>query len=294
MIGPRRSAPALLFLSLTAAVFAACANKPQPPPPQDPASAPPQDPSAGDALAQGPAPGESCAAYVQRMAPGVSCSVDADNSRCACELTNQSAADDTPQPEPQPEPQPQPQTGGAGEATLSFTSGPAGTTGRCLSDICPVKTDFNVASGYPSIRLTSSPQTVRFEFKSPTHTPKTFVYQLVPGTNTIDFDLGSGGTPSGEGNYATLKFNGAPNGATVQCISGACPDKQQHAVTEAYPSIAMSSSEVTILLRFEAPGHRGETARFILQRGPNLIPIDLDPIRRDPGPVVPQRTRPNK
>ncbi len=295
MIAPRRTSPALLFLSLVAAslTVTACANRPKPPPPEDPASQPVATPpaDAGQAVAEGPAPGESCAAYVQRTSPGVSCTVNPDDiSRCDCALTNQVATNDPPPAEPPPaEPQP---PAAPGDAKLNFTNGPTGTTGRCLSDVCPVKNDFVVANGYPPIKLSSNPQTVRFEFKSPAHSPKTFVYQLVPGDNTIDFDLGGGGTPSGDGNYATLKFSGGPSGTTVECISGACPDKQKRAVTDPYPNISMSSSEATILLRFQAPGYRAEMARFVLQRGPNLIPIDLEEIRRDAGPVVPQRGRP--
>ena len=193
MIAPRRTSPAFLFLSLVTASLTAtaCANRPKPPPPEDPASQPTDTPADEDAtaVAQGPEPGESCAAYVQRTSPGVSCTVNPDDvSRCDCALTNAVAVNDPPPADPAPQPQPPAETG---DAKLNFTNGPTGTTGRCLSDVCPVKTDFTVASGYPPIKLNSNPQTVRFEFKSPSHSPKTFVYQLVPGDNTINFDLGA-------------------------------------------------------------------------------------------------------
>ncbi|MGB1277828.1 MAG: hypothetical protein ACPG77_18930 [Nannocystaceae bacterium] len=174
-----------------------------------------------------------------------------------------------------PPPAAEPPPGGP-TATLVFGTAPANTLVRCMSDICPEKQPVMVAAGYPKIPLTAEEHKVQFEFQAPGHKTEVMEYTLRAGANTISFTLQPENVVAA--NVATLRYSGAPTGTTVECMSGPCPDQQVHPVTETFPEIKMSGDNETVLLRFRAPGYRTGVGRYELRRGPNLIPIELDPV----------------
>ncbi|MCA9695060.1 MAG: hypothetical protein KC636_36105 [Myxococcales bacterium] len=234
----------------------------------------------------GPAPGETCAAYVQRTSAGVRCIV-IDQARCSCELINAVAGEPPPTDTG-------PTTGGVGQAIVNFTAGPPDATVRCLSDVCPTHEPVLLANGFPPINLQRSPEVVRFEIAAPNFLSQVVTANLGVGPNTVDFTLQprTGGTPP-DPNQATLRFQGGPQGTTVQCLSGLCPDKQSRPLTDPFPTIDLSKGKAEILLNFSAPGHRSSALRFKLDPGPNLISVDLEPITRD-AEVKPTRRRPRE
>jgi len=133
-----------------------------------------------------------------------------------------------------------------------------------------------VTAGYPKIPLTAAEQKVQLEFQAPGHKTEVMEYTLRAGANTISFTL-QADKPVGA-SVATLRYSGAPKGTTVECMSGPCPDKKVHPVTETFPEFKMSGDNETVLLRFRAPGYRTGVGRYELRRGANLIPIELDPV----------------
>lgn len=226
--------------------------------------------------------GDSCAVYVERVASGVRCTA-VDTDHCSCELV--AASPSTPPPS---DAALLPTEGGgdatattttnppaAGSAaTLAFSTGPANTTVKCLSGPCPVTTAEVITRAYPAIAAAPSGTTVQLEFSAPDHTPVTNTYTLYPGTNQVAFKLEKVGPTLPDS--ATLEFQGAPAGTTVECVSGPCPDKKTHPADKSFPAIKLDKDDQTLLLRFNAPGYRTAMSSFKVGRGPNIVPVLME------------------
>lgn len=230
---------------------------------------------------QGPG-GDSCAVYIEKVTSGVKCTA-IDTAHCSCELVDGAAAPPTdggttPTPTPTDggtgtptEPQP-PASGNT--ATLAFAPGPANTTVKCVSGPCPVSTAEVITRAYPGIAAAPSGTQVQLEFSAPEH--KTIVnnYTLYPGTNQIAFTLEKDKVTLPDS--ATLVFQNAPSGTTVECVSGPCPDKKTHPADNTFPAIKLDKDDQTLLLRFNAPGYRTAMSSFQVSRGPNVIPVLME------------------
>lgn len=260
---------ALTLASLSlCAVLTSCRSKPsQLPEPQ---------------VAQGPG-NDSCAVYVQRVASGVRCQ-EVDASHCSCELIGDAAA--TPAPTTGDTPlladgngngpvgaAPSQPAQAGGNATLVFAPGPANTIVICRSGPCPVATAELITVPYPQVPAAPGGTQMQLEFHAAGHRPFIGNYTLYPGTNQIAFTLEASkpSTPDA----ATVTFQGAPAGATVQCVSGPCPDTKTHAL-ESFPAIPLSADDQTLLLRFNAPGHRTAMSSFKVSRGANVVPVLME------------------
>jgi hypothetical protein len=243
------------------------------------ADAKPPEPQAG--------PGnDSCAVYVERVATGVRCQA-IDSAHCSCELV----AAATPPPgdgsllptdggaTPQnPPPGPGPGAVQAGSAaTLVFAPGPANTTVTCIGGPCPVRTAEVITAPYPAIAAAPSGTQIQLEFQAPDHKPVTNTYTVYPGTNQIPFTLEK--VTIARPDSATIVFQGAPSGTTVECISGPCPDKKIYPTDGTYPAIKLDKDDQTLLLRFNAPGYRTGTSSYKISRGPNILPILMEPAK---------------
>lgn len=219
--------------------------------------------------------------FLQRLSPAVACEA-IDDGTCTCKITDDMptvAAGTPPGADGPPAPQ-TPPAGNAKLATLQFGNTPPNTLVVCSGDPCPEKAPVLVSAGYPGIPVTGDEVAVRLEFRAPGHTSQALDYTLKPGVNQIDVVLQPVNAQPAT-NSATLRYSGAPTGTTVECMSGPCPDQQVHPVTEEFPAIPMSGDRETVLLRFRAPGYRTAMGRYELRRGPNLIPIELDPVKVD-------------
>lgn len=225
---------------------------------------------------------DSCAVYVERVATGVKCQA-IDSSHCACELV--ASAGTTPSDgsllptdgatpgNPPPTNPPNPVPAGSA-ATLVFAPGPANATVKCLSGPCPVTTAEVLTAPYPAIAVAPGGTTVQLEFSAPDYKPVTNTYTLYPGTNQIGFTLEK--PVIAPPDSATVEFQGAPDGATVECVSGPCPDKKVHTADKSFPAIKLDKDDQTLLLRFNAPGYRTAMTSFQVKRGPNIIPVLME------------------
>jgi hypothetical protein len=225
---------------------------------------------------------DSCAVYIERVAVGIRCQ-EVDATHCTCEIVAP-AADvgksgttppllDTSNPtEPGTTTPPQPPPAGA-TASLVFSPGPANTTVTCMSGPCPTTTAELITATYPPVPAAPSGTKIQLEFRAPDHKPQVGEYTLYPGTNQIRFTL-EPNTPS-RPDTATVVFQGAPSGTTVECVSGPCPDKKSHSL-ETFPPIKLKSEEETLLLRFTAPGYRTGMSSYKVTRGANVMPVLLE------------------
>jgi len=226
--------------------------------------------------------GDSCAAYIERVATGVRCQA-VDEARCSCELIA-AAADpapagdaggvpllDTTTAGPGATP-PQPPPAGS-TASLVFGPGPTNTTVTCLSGPCPTTTAELITAPYPAVPAAPGGTQIQLEFRAPDHKPLISNYTLYPGANQIRFTLEPNSPIPPDG--ATLVFQGAPPGTTVECVSGPCPDKKSHAL-DSFPPIKLSRDEETMLLRFTAPGYRTGMSSYKVSRGPNNMSVLLE------------------
>jgi hypothetical protein len=225
---------------------------------------------------------DSCAVYVERVASGVRCQA-IDASRCSCELVASAGA--TPSGDapllptdsgtitaPGPSPQNPHPAGHA--ATLVFAPGPANATVKCLSGPCPVTTAEVLTVPYPAISADPKGTSVQLEFSAPDYKSVVNTYTLYPGTNQIGFTLEK--PVIAPPDSATVEFQGAPDGATVECVSGPCPDKKVHTADKSFPAIKLDKDDQTLLLRFNAPGYRTAMTSFQVKRGPNIIPVLME------------------
>lgn len=259
-------APNLASLSLCAVLSVACGRR------SGSSALPEPQPAAGPG-------GDSCAVYIQRVATGVRCQ-DVDASRCSCELV--AAAGDPATPPPLLDTSNPPADGGTtppqpppagGTATLVFAPGPANATVKCLSGPCPTLTAELLTAPYPAVAAAPSGTQITLEFNAPDHKPTSVNYTLYPGTNQIRFTLEPVTIPKPDS--ATLVFQGAPQGTTVQCVSGPCPDKKSHSL-ETFPAVKLDRDDETLLLRFIAPGYRTGMSSYKVNRGPNVMPVLLE------------------
>lgn len=231
---------------------------------------------------------DSCAVYVERVATGVRCQA-IDSAHCSCELVaaatpppgdgsllpTDGAAPQTPPTDPGPGVAP---AGSA--ATLAFAPGPANTTVTCIGGPCPVRTAEVITAPYPAIAAAPSGTQIQLEFKAPDHKPFTNTYTVYPGTNQIPFTLEK--ETIAKPDSATIQFQGAPAGATVECVSGPCQDhKKSYPVDGTFPPIKLDADDQTLLLRFNAPGYRTTVSSYKISRGANILPVLLD--RKQPG-----------
>lgn len=223
---------------------------------------------------------DSCAVYIEKVASGVRCQA-IDDAHCSCELTD--AAPTTP-PGDAPllpteggtsnPPVDDPQPTSAGNATLAFAPGPANTTVKCVSGPCPVSTSEVIMAPYPAIAAAPSGTAISLEFAAPGHKPAVLTYTIYPGTNQIAFNLEKDTVPKPDA--ATLVFQNAPAGTTVECVSGPCPDKKTHPADNSFPAIKLDKDDQTLLLRFNAPGYRTAMSSFQISRGPNVLPVLME------------------
>jgi len=257
----------LALLSLCAVLSAGCGRRSEPSKPPEPQ--PTQDAGPG---------ADSCAAYVQRVASGVRCQ-EVDHAHCSCELVDLNAdgsagsqpllgtlGDGTPGTTPQPPP-------AGANATLVFPPGPPNTTVKCLSGPCPLTTAELVTAPYPQLAASTAGTVIELEFHAADHRPQIAKYTIFPGTNQVPFTLER--IVILPPDSATITFQGAPEGATVQCVSGPCPDKKAHPL-ESFPAVKLAKDDQTLLLRFNAPGHRTAMSAFQVSRGPNVIPVLME------------------
>ncbi len=258
--------PRSLALSLCAVLSLACGRR-------SGASELPEPPSAG--------PGsDSCAVYIERVATGVRCQ-EVDAAHCTCELVAAAAPTgggdtvpmlDTTRPvEGAVTPPQQPPAGAT--ASLVFGPGPTNTTVTCLGGPCPTTTAELISAPYPPVPAAPSGTQIQLEFRAPDHKPQIRNYTLVPGTNQISFTLEP--TSPSRPDSATVVFQGAPSGTTVECVSGPCPDKKSHSL-DSFPPIKLERDEETMLLRFTAPGYRTGMSSYKVTRGPNVMPVLLE------------------
>ncbi len=265
---------ALTLVSLSlCAVFTAGCNRSEPtklPEPQ---------------VAAGPG-SDSCAAYVQRVATGVRCQ-EVDAAHCSCELIAGDAAVTTPATNEPPAligdaggtggavtpPSPPNPPLASGNATLVFAPGPANTIVICRSGPCPVATAELISVPYPPVLAAPGGTAIQFEFHAAGFKPYIGSYTLYPGTNQIAFTLESSRPTAPDS--ATVTFQGAPAGTTVQCVSGPCPDTLAHPI-ESFPAIPLKADDQTLLLRFNAPGYRTGMSSFQVSRGSNVIPVLME------------------
>jgi len=223
---------------------------------------------------------DSCAVYVERVASGVRCQA-IDAAHCACELVA-SAGAPAPSDAPllptdggtPPMTTPQNPHPAGHAATLVFAPGPANATVKCLSGPCPVTTAEVLTAPYPAISAEPKGTTVQLEFSAPDHKSVVNTYTLYPGTNQIGFTLEK--PVIAPPDSATVEFQGAPDGATVECVSGPCPDKKVHTADKSFPAIKLDRDDQTLLLRFNAPGYRTAMTSFQVKRGPNIIPVLME------------------
>jgi hypothetical protein len=241
--------------------------------------------SADTRLPEPQGPGDdSCAVYVERVAAGVRCQA-IDANRCTCERV---AALGDPPPatppappadanlrptDPGPATPPQP-TPASGAATLAFAPGPANTTVTCVAGPCPDRNAEVITAPYPPIPAAPSGTALQLEFRAPGHKPYVGSYTVYPGTNRIPFTLEPDSPPRPDS--AVLQFQNAPPGATVECISGPCPDNKPHAADGSFPPVKLAQDDTTLLLRFSAPGYRTATSSFQVSRGPNILPVLME------------------
>ncbi len=251
----------LALLSLCATFSAGCGRRSQ-------ASTAPE--AAVDA---GPG-ADSCAAYVQRVASGVRCQ-EVDHAHCSCALisagegaappvleTANEGAVSTPPPAP---------TGSA--ATLVFPPGPPNTTVRCVSGPCPISTAELITAKYPEITTGTGGVAIELEFHAADHRPYVGKYTVFPGTNQVPFTLERIRVLPPDS--AEITFQGAPEGATVECVSGPCPDKKTYPLAS-FPAVKLAKDDQTLLLRFNAPGYRTAISSFQVSRGPNVMPVLME------------------
>lgn len=263
--------PRVLALSLCAVFSLACGRRsgstlPEPEPQKGPGS-------------------DSCAVYIERVAPGVRCQ-EVDAAHCTCELVGAADASDKPGDKPDTtaplldpnavEPgkttPPQPPPAGS-TASLVFAPGPTNTTVTCIGGPCPTTTAELITAPYPPVPAAPSGTKIQLEFRAPDHKPLVSDYTLYPGTNQIRFTL-EANSPT-RPDTATVVFQGAPSGTTVECVSGPCPDKKSHSL-DSFPAIRVKSEEETLLLRFTAPGYRTGMSSYKVTRGANVMPVLLE------------------
>ena len=261
----------LASLSLCAVLSAGCGRRSEPSQPPEPQTTQAAGPGA-----------DSCAAYVQRVASGVRCQ-EVDHTRCSCELVAADATGAGPGSPPLLDTgdgagsgsttgsSPQPQAGAS--ATLVFPPGPPNTTVKCLSGPCPVTTAELVTAPYPPLAASAQGTVVELEFHAADHRPHVAKYTIFPGTNQVPFSLERIVVLPPDS--AMITFQGAPEGATVQCVSGPCPDKKQYAL-DSFPAVKLARDDQTLLLRFNAPGYRTAMSSFQVSRGPNVIPVLME------------------
>jgi hypothetical protein len=260
--------PRVLVLSLCAVFSLACGRRS--------ASTVPEP----EAQPAGPG-SDSCAVYIERVASGVRCQ-EVDAAHCTCELVGAGADADKPNTPPLLDPNaptepgtttpPQPPPAGS-TASLVFAQGPSNTTVTCLGGPCPTTTAELITAPYPPVPAAPSGTKIQLEFRAPDHKPLISDYTLYPGTNQIRFTLERDIVTRPD--TATVVFQGAPSGTTVECVSGPCPDKKSHSL-ESFPPIKLKSEEETVLLRFTAPGYRTGTSSYKVTRGSNVMPVLLE------------------
>ncbi len=158
-------------------------------------------------------------------------------------------------------------------ATLVFAPGPANTIVICRSGPCPVATAELITAPYPPVAAAPSGTQIQLEFHAAGHRPYIGNYTLYPGTNQIAFTLEQAKIP--EPDSAVVTFQGAPDGTTVECVSGPCPDNKPH-TPESFPPIKLSKDDQTLLLRFNAPGYRTAMSSFQVSRGTILLPVLME------------------
>jgi hypothetical protein len=264
---------ALTAASLGLCVFGlACTIRPS----ADVGASPPPGTIGAGPLAGGPG-GDPCAVYIERSAPGVRCQA-IDEARCTCELV--AAASGTggaaaPVGDADPSSaggaQPAPPAESA-VANLEFAKGPQNTIVQCVSGPCPTRSADFITSAYPPIPLPAGGATIQLEFRAKDYKPYVGTYDLVPGRNFIQFTLEREfGAPSS----ARFQFEGAPPGTTVECVSGPCVDNKAYAIDK-FPEIPLKDDDVTLLLRFNAPGYRTAMTSFQVRRGPNAVPVLME------------------
>ncbi len=257
----------LASLGLCAALSPGC-NRSQPSTPPEPQTA------------RGPGT-DSCAVYVQRVAEGVRCT-EVDASHCSCELI---AAAGPASAEPPLLSNPGPAAGDGGavtppqpaptaaNATLVFAPGPANTIVICRSGPCPVATAELITVPYPQIAAAPSGTALQLEFHAAGYMPYIGNYTLYPGTNQIAFKLEASRPPVPDS--AMIRFDGAPPGATVQCVSGPCPDTKTYPI-DGFPPVKLARDDQTLLLRFTAPGYRTATSGYQVSRGAIVLPVVME------------------
>lgn len=281
----------LLSVVAAASMGLACANQTDTNPP----------------IASGPAANESCAAYVQRSSPGVTCSL-IDAAHCQCYLTSAGPLPATPPPTsgggttaggggtttggggttiaggggttPTTNP-----AGGTGSnlktATLTFTGAPPYTTVQCVSGPCPTQASVMVeVAGYPQVPIVGEAATVRFELAAPGHKKATKDVRLMPGTNTIAVTLEPDGTVDLK--QASVTFADAPQGTTVKCKGKICPDTNAHAITEELSfKLAETTEDNKVVFSFSAPGYRTTINVYEIKAGRQRVPVQMDQVMPD-------------
>jgi len=256
--------PRVLALSLCAVLSLACGRRS--------ASTVPEP----DAQTAGPGT-DSCAVYIERVATGVRCQ-EVDAAHCSCELVGANASTpplldpNAPTEPPRKVTPPQPPPAGS-TASLVFAQGPSNTTVTCLGGPCPTTTAELITAAYPPVPAAPSGTKIQLEFRAPDHKPLISDYTLYPGTNQIRFTLERDSPTLTD--TATVVFQGAPSGTTVECVSGPCPDKKSHGLDN-FPPMKLKSEEETLLLRFTAPGYRTGMSSYKVTRGSNVMPVLLE------------------
>ena len=152
-------------------------------------------------------------------------------------------------------------------------TGESAGLGVDLGGPCPTTTAELITAPYPPVPATPSGTKIQLEFRAPDHKPLVSDYTLYPGTNQIRFTL-EPNSPS-RPDTATVEFQGAPAGTTVECVSGPCPDKKSHSL-DSFPPIKVKNEEETVLLRFTAPGYRTGTSSYKVTRGQNVMSVLLE------------------
>lgn len=264
---------ALTATSLGLCVFGlACTIRPR----ADAGASPPPGSIGAQAQPGGPA-GDPCAVYIEREAPGVRCQA-IDQARCTCELVaavEPASGAAVPVADANPSSAPGAQVPPASESSvahLEFAKGPQNTIVQCVSGPCPTRSADFITSAYPPIPVPAAGATVQLEFRAMHYKPHVGTYNLVPGRNFIQFTLER---EFGAPENASLQFEGAPAGATVECVSGPCVDNKPHPIDK-FPELPLKDDGVTLLLRFNAPGYRTAMTSFQVRRGPNAVPVLME------------------
>lgn len=224
--------------------------------------------------------GDPCAVYIERVTAGVRCEA-VDDRRCSCEmvadageasapvvLDTQTGAGPTPASTGDAAPKAAP------VATLEFAPGPPNTIVQCTRGPCPTRSADFITEPHAPIALPASGASIELEFRAPGHKRLTQTYALKPGKNYIEYALTPTPAP-GPPNAAKLQFDAAPQGLTIECLSGPCPDHKLYPA-DRFPELPMTAEEATVLFMFRAPGYRDANTSYQIRRGPNLIPVVME------------------